>query len=207
MTITAHAQFNPSSGIKALLDQIYDVKFSRHTPLVIVLLSMVYTIYRTQHYLGVAFGLHGLVAWPTAIFIELLVLASSALLFISLRAAYVAELKDEDVERSRWGVWLSLVALVAAFGALLGVASMDAYSLTGAPLPTLIMSFIQIAQALFVIVFVVNADLEEREKLRGQYADYTRAVKQQQANACPHCFKELTPNNRARHIASCPARP
>ena len=195
------AQFRPTSNVRALLDQLYDVKFSKHTPLIVVLLSMVYTVYRTRHYLGAAFALDAWVAWPTAVFIELLVLAASAAMFIALRGAYVAELKEIDAGRSRWGVYLAFAVLAIAFLALLFVAGADAYALTdGKLVPTLIMSLIQVAQMILVLGFVVAADLDERERLRQEYASF-------RAGTCPHCQQPVSPNNRARHINSCPSRP
>ena len=89
----ATSGFQPNASARALLDQIYDVKFSKHTPLIVVLLSMIYTVFRSADYLARAFHLPALVTWPTAIFLELLVLAASASVFIALRNVYVAELK------------------------------------------------------------------------------------------------------------------
>jgi hypothetical protein len=198
--MAASATFHPSSNLRALLDQLYDVKFSKHTPLVVVLLSMVYTIYRTRHYLGTAFTLDAWVAWPTAIFIELLVLAASAAMFIALRGAFVAELKTTDEQRSRYGVYLALIALGLAFVALLFVAGADAWSLTKAYIPTFIMTLIQAAQMIFMMLFIIAADLDEREQLRQEYASW-------KAGTCPYCLQPVSPNNRARHIAACPNRP
>lgn len=203
---TNETAFKPQGGAWALLDQIYDVKFSKHTPLVVVLLSMIYTVFRSADYLARSFKLPALVTWPTAIFIELLVLAASASVFIALRNAYVAELKGVDIERSRWGLYIGLVALGAAFVALLFVAWADAYEVTQQVIPAVIMTLIQGAQMLFMLGFIVAADQDEREKLRDQYADYQQTAAQIKAGQCPHCFKPVSSNNRARHIASCPAR-
>lgn len=191
--------FKPPSGVKALLDQLYDVKFSKHTPLIVVLLSMIYTIYRTRHYLGTAFNLDPIVAWPTAIFIELLVLAASAAMFIALRNKFVAELRATDADRANWGVYLSFIVLGVAFFALLFVASSDAWGLTNALIPTIIMSLIQVAQMLFMMLFIVAADFDERDRLRQEFADW-------RAGTCPHCLQPVSPNNRARHLAACPMR-
>jgi hypothetical protein len=211
--------FRPTtSGIRALLDQLYDIKFSKHVPLLVVMLSMIYTIYRTHHYLSSKFGLDGVVSWPTATFIELLVLGASAAAFIALRAAFVAELKSEDVKLSWLGVHLSFVALALAFIALLALAGADAYALTHDWLSAGIMTLIQAAQMIFVCGFIVNATLDERGKLRSEYADYTdterlerenleRERRQLQARQCPYCNRDLDPKNRARHIASCPLKP
>lgn len=198
--------FKPQSSAWALLEQIYDVKFSKHTPLVVVLLSMVYTVFRSADYLARAFKLPALVTWPTAAFIELLVLAASASVFIALRNAYIAELKGIDVERAKWGLYIGMVALGAAFLALLFVAWADAYEVTQAIIPAVIMTLVQGAQMLFMLGFIVAADQDEREKLRETYADYQKSVAQTQAGQCPHCFKPVSSNNRARHIQSCPAR-
>lgn len=198
--------FKPQGGAWALLNQIYDVKFSKHTPLVVVLLSMIYTVFRSNDYLSRSFSLPWYVAWPTAIFIELLVLAASASVFIALRNAYVAELKAIDVERSRWGLYIGLIALGVAFVALLFVAWQDAYEVTGQPIPAIIMTMIQGAQMLFMLGFIVAADQDEREVLRAQYANYQQQTARQIATQCPYCFRPVSSNNRARHIATCPAR-
>jgi hypothetical protein len=210
---TNAANFRPTSGFKALLDQIYAVKFSTHTTLVVVLLSMIYTIYRTAHYLAGEFGLGSLVAWPTSAFIELLVLAAAAITFGALRHAYIAELKNQDADRAKVGVWLAYIALGGAFVALPFVAWSDAYRLTSQIVPTLIMTLAQFSQMLFVIGFVTAADLDEREKLRLQFQGYQEAqVKAAEAEArrkaeeCPYCHKPVKTNNRKRHIASCPAK-
>lgn len=189
-----------TSGIQALLNQVYDVKFSKHTPLVVVLLSMIYTIFRSADYLDRAFHLEWYIAWPTAIFIELLVLATSAAVFIALRAAYIAELKDQDAQRSWWGVYIGFLVLGLAFLALLFVAGADAWAVTQALVPSFIMVLVQAAQMLLLIGFIIAADLEEREKLRDEYIDY-------QANCCPYCRKPVSANNRARHMNSCPMKP
>src|SRR5262245_4172539 len=203
MTTTA---FTPQSSAKALLDQLYDLKFSKHTPLIVVLLSMIYTVFRSADYLWRVFKLPWFVTWPTAGFIELLVLAGSAAVFIALRNMYVAELKGIDVDRSRYGLIIGYIALAAAFLALLFVAGADAYEVTHQIIPAFIMTLIQAAQMLFMLGFIVAADQDERERLRIEYADYRKQLTQAQANQCPHCFKPLSPNNRARHIARCPAR-
>lgn len=117
--------FQATHGLRALLDQIAEVKFSKHVPLSVVLLSAVYAIYRSAHYLTVAFALPAYVAVPTAIFLEALVLAAGASVFISSREAFVAQLKREDEDLARWGVWLTLTLLGTAFAALLGIAWAD----------------------------------------------------------------------------------
>lgn len=202
----ATSGFRPNTSAKALLDQIYDVKFSKHTPLIVVLLSMIYTVFRSADYLARAFKLPVLVTWPTAIFLELLVLAASASVFIALRNVYVAELKQQDESRSKWGLYIGFVALALAFVALLFIAWADAYEVTKQTIPALIMTLVQGTQMLFMLGFIVAADQDEREKLRAFYADYQKTLTQDAAGKCPHCFKPVSSNNRARHIASCPAR-
>lgn len=202
----ATRDFRATSGVRALLEQVYDVKFSKHTPLIVVLLSMIYTVFRSADYLAHTFSLPWLVTWPTAIFIELLVLATSAAVFIALRAAYIAELKQQDADRAKWGVYVGFAVLFLAFLALLFVAGADAWQVTQAVIPSAIMVLIQASQMLLLIGFIIAADLDEREKLRIKYADHKRNEVQAAANQCPHCFREVSSNNRARHIASCPAR-
>jgi hypothetical protein len=205
--MTTQAQtWRPGSSFKALLDQLYDVKFSKHTPLVVVLLSMVWTVYRTYDYLSRAFNLPALIAWPTAAFIELLILAASASLFIALRTVFVSQLRGVDQGRAWVGVGIAGLALAAAFLALLFVAWADAWALTGEYVPSIIMSLIQGAQMLFMCGFIIAADNDEREKLRGQFDGHKISTAQQAARQCPYCFRPVAPNNRARHIASCPMR-
>lgn len=208
MTALAGSRFTPQrNGLEALLDLVYQVKFSRHVPLTVVLLSAVYAVYRSHHYLSAAFGMPWYVAAPTALFLELLVIGASAATFIALRAEYVAQLKAEDVGLSRWGVGIALTSLVVAFVALLGVAWADAWLITQEPMPALLMTLAQATQGAFIVGFIISALLDERAALRLEYANYERAKVAQLVSTCPHCHKEVSPNNRARHIAACPARP
>jgi hypothetical protein len=213
--MTTQAQtWSPGSSVKALLDQLYDVKFSKHTPLVVVLLSMIWTVYRTYDYLGRAFKMPMAIALPTATFIELLILAASASLFIALRTVFIAQLRDLDRGRAWVGVGIAALALVAAFVALVFVAWADAWALTGEYVPSIIMSLIQVTQMLFMCGFIVAADSDEREKLRQQFEGHkraddeaARATIQQRASQCPYCFRAMAPNNRARHMNNCPMKP
>ena len=103
-------------------------------------------------------------------------------------------------------VYIGFVALALSFVALLFVAWADAYEVTQQIIPAIIMTLVQGTQMLFMLGFIVAADQDEREKLRETYADYQKTQVQTQAGQCPHCFKPVSSNNRARHIASCPAR-
>lgn len=203
--------FQPISGVEALLNKLYEVKFSRHTPLVVVLLSMIYTVFRSADYLSRVFNLPGFITWPTSVFIELLVLATSAAVFIALRAAYIAELKQQDAGRAKSGFYVGFFVLGLAFLALLFVAGADAWQVTHQYVPTFVMVLIQASQMLLLIGFIIAADLEERDRLRIEYADYQQQAAQQRARQlagqCPYCSIQVSPSNRARHIKSCPARP
>ena len=200
-----------TDGMTALLNTLYDVKFSKHTPLVVVLLSMIYTVFRSGDYLARAFNLPGLVTWPTAIFIELLVLATSAAVFIALRAAYIAELKQQDAGRAKLGFYIGFTVLGLAFLALLFVAGADAWEVTQQLVPTFIMVLIQASQMLLLMGFIIAADLEERDRLRIEYADYQQTLADQQARQkagqCPYCSLPVSPSNRARHMRICPLKP
>jgi hypothetical protein len=200
-----------TTGIQALLNTLYDVKFSKHTPLVVVLLSMIYTVFRSGDYLARAFGLPPLVTWPTAIFIELLVLATAAAVFIALRAAYIAELKQQDAGRAKLGFYIGFLVLGLAFLALLFVAGADAWQVTQQLVPTFIMVLIQGSQMLLIAGFIIAADLEERDRLRIEYANWQETQAEQAARSragkCPYCSLTISPSNRARHMRTCSARP
>lgn len=200
-----------TTGIQALFDQLYEVKFSRHTPLLVVLLSMIYTVFRSADYLARSFNLPLLITWPTAIFIELLVLATSAAVFIALRAAYIAELKQQDAGRATFGFYVGFTVLGLAFLALLFVAGADAWQITQQIVPTFIMVLIQASQMLLLIGFIISADLEERDRLRIEYAtwqqDQALQVARQKAGQCPYCSLPVSPSHRARHIRGCSMRP
>ncbi len=200
-----------TTGVQALFDQLYDVKFSKHTPLVVVLLSMIYTVFRSGDYLSRAFALPWFVTWPTAIFIELLVLATSAAVFIALRAAYVAELKRQDAGRAKLGFYVGFFVLGLAFLALLFVAGADAWQVTKQIVPTFIMVLIQASQMLLLIGFIIAADLDEREQLRVALANWEEEQAQQKARQkagqCPYCGVAQTPSNKARHMKTCSQRP
>lgn len=204
---TRHMTFQPESGFSALLDHIYHVKFSKHVPLVMILLFAVFAVWRTNHYVSTQMRMGGLISWPLAVCIELAMLASGAACFISMRAAYIRELKDEDVARARVGTYVGYAMFGTTTIALLVLAGADGAAESAGDIAfTLLMLLIQFVQSCAMLVFLNIADLEEREKLRVQYADYTRGVKQSLATRCPYCEREVTPNNRKRHMETCAAR-
>lgn len=200
-----------TTGIHALLNTLYDVKFSKHTPLVVVLLSMIYTVFRSADYLARSFNLPWYITGPTAIFIELLVLATSAAVFIALRAAYIAELKKQDAGRAKLGFYIGFLVLGLAFLALLFVAGADAWEVTKQLVPTFIMVLIQGSQMLLLMGFIIAADLEERDRLRIEFSDWEETQRQQKARQkagqCRWCGLPQTPSNKARHERSCSQRP
>jgi hypothetical protein len=210
--------FRPVGGLKALLDQIYDLKFSKHVPLVVVLLSGIFTMYRSHHYLSVEFRLPELVSVPTAIFVELLVLGASASIFITQRDHFLAQLKGEDTELAVAGLYTPVIALGVSFFVMLGVAAADAWLLTSDVVATLLMLFIQAAQGLFIVSFIISALLDERSKLRKEYTAWSKSEQQRldqerreeaerEARECPYCLRPVAPQNRARHVRRCPKRP
>lgn len=165
-------EFLPVSGGKALLDQVYNIKLSKHITLVVVLLSMIYTVYRTDTWLKATFSLGYIVAAAASLFIELVVLAAAAGVFNSLRDAYIAELKNQDTKRAKLGIGAFSIGLFLAFVALMFIAWSDAYLLTKEFMPSLIMTLTQITQMLFVVGFIWSADLDERAKLRTAFTAY-----------------------------------
>lgn len=199
-----------TTGIQALLNQVYDVKFSKHTPLVVVLLSMIYTVFRSGDYLARTYSLPWFVTWATALFIELLVLAAAAAVFIALRAAYVAELKQQDGERALWGFRAAFLVLGLAFLALLFVAGADAWAVTQQIVPSFIMVLIQASQMLLIACFIIAADLDERDKLRNWIEDWKEEQRQLEARRkngeCRWCGLPQSPSNKARHEKTCPQR-
>jgi len=192
--------FNPGSDFAALLNRIYEIKFSRSVPLVVILLSGIYAIYRSTHYISSAFHLDWWIAVPTAISIELLVLGASANVFIQLRRDYVAELDKQDRGITTAGVHLGMGLLAIAFLALIGIAGADAWKLTSDYVATFLLTLVQIAQSGFIVSFVISALLDERDDLRSTYADLSRRT-------CPYCGVAVSPNNRARHMSTCPKKP
>lgn len=196
-----------SNGIQALLDQIYEIKFNKHVPLAVVILSTFYTVYRTQHYLTAEFELALVVSVPTAVFIELLVLGASAMVFIALRADFIAHITKLDTDLTRLNVIAMTITLGAAFIALLGLAAADAWMLTKDYAPAFVMTLVQATQMLFICGFIINATVDEREKIRRYFDEFERESKNNQANQCPYCFKPVLPNNRRRHMDACPNKP
>lgn len=209
--VTARAFSPQQNPIQALFDLIYEVKFSRHVPLTVVLLSAIYAVFRSQHYLSAAFKLPAYVSWPTAIFLELLVLGASAATFIAARASYVAELKQEDVGFSRAGVLLALLALVVAFVAMLGVAWADAWLVTQEGAPAFLMTLAQATQGLFIVSFIIQALLDERARLRAEFARYQREQTaehraQLRPFVCPFCESDHGSQNALfGHTGKCGA--
>lgn len=204
---TQAANFNQSSGLQALLDQIYEIKFNKHVPLTVVVLSTIYTVYRTQHYLTAEFQLSLVVSVPTAVFIELLVLGASAMVFIALRADFIAKITGLDTDLTRVNVIAMIITLCCAFAALLGLAAADAWMLTGEIAPAFVMTLVQATQMLFICGFIINATVDEREKIRNYFDAVERESKTTSANQCPYCFKTVLPNNRRRHMDACPNKP
>jgi hypothetical protein len=204
VTQTAYREIG---GFEALLNQIYDLKFNKHVPLVVVALSTIYTVYRTHHYLESAFKLDPLVSWPTSIFIELLVLGASAMLFIALRNAYIAERDNKNVDIAKINVRLMFITLGVAFVALLGLAMADAWLLTHDYIGSFVMTLVQATQMLFICGFIINATIDERNTLDLQFAQEDRQSTTDRANQCPFCFKSVLPNNRKRHMDSCVMKP
>jgi hypothetical protein len=205
---TFSPQRNP---VQALFDLIYEVKFSRHVPLTVVLLSAVYAVFRSQHYLSAAFKLPAYVSVPTAVFLELLVLGASAATFIAARAGYVAELKREDENLSLAGVTLALLSLIVAFVAMLGVAWADAQLVTNDAAAALLMTLAQATQGLFIVSFIIQALLDERARLRVEFARYQREQTaehraQLRPFVCPFCESDHgTPNALFGHTGKCGA--
>lgn len=204
---TQAARLHQTSGLQALLDQIYEIKFNKHVPLTVVMLSTIYTVYRTHHYLKTAFHLDSWVSFPTAVFIELLVLGASAMLFIALRADFIAKTTERDADLTRLNVIAMLITLIAAFVALLGLAAADAWLLTHELAPAFVMTLVQATQMLFICGFIINATVDEREKIREYFETLERESKTTSANSCPYCFKSVLPNNRRRHMDACPNKP
>lgn len=203
----ATLNYRSDSGLKALLDQIYEIKFNKHVPLTVVMLSTIYTVYRTHHYLGAAFKLDALVSVPTSIFIELLVLGSSAMLFIALRSDYIANKIQKNTDITKINVRLMFSTLGISFAALLGLAMADAWLLTKDYIPAFVMTLVQAAQMLFICGFIINATIDEREKIDDELEALDRLSKTDQADKCPFCFKPVLANNRRRHMSVCPLKP
>lgn len=201
--------FKPQRGsAKALLDHIYKVKFSKNVPLVMVLLFAVFAVWRSNHYIMASIGASAWISIPLAICIETAMLASGAAAFISMREAYIRELKDEDAQRARLGVYVSYVMLAVTTIALLLIAGADgAMESNGDIWFVALMLLIQFVQSCAILVFINIADLEEREIVREEYGNYQQQAAQQNANQCPWCYKPLLINNRKRHMDSCPNRP
>lgn len=206
MATKAQTATAPNS-FEAFLNLLYEVKFSRHVPLTVILLSAVYAIYRSTHYFESAFKLAWYIALPTATFIELLVLGCGALVFITNRDLFVAEQRKQDIGIAQLGAAASVTLLGIALAALIGIAWADAWLVTGQTQPSVIMTLVQVGQSGMIILFVITALLDERELLRTQEADRVKAEAARRANECPYCHKEIAPNNRARHLRSCPKRP
>ncbi len=205
MAITS--TFQPKSGVTALFDLIYEVKFSRHVPLFVIMLSGIWAVYRSTHYFIAAFHLPPWVALPSALFIELLVLGSGAMVFIAHRAAFVAELRDGDQGIALVGAYGGLVFLAIALAALIGIAWADAWLLTHDVQACIIMTLAQLGQSGMIMNFIITALLDERHSLREQYADLARELKQRQNQECPYCHVLVRASNRARHIRTCAANP
>lgn len=209
-------QFTPSrTNGQALLDRIYGAKFSKRIPLLMVLCFAGFAVWRTHHYITVRTGVNPIVGILLALSIELAMIGSSALCFITMRASYVHELREQDAHRSAIGVRISYLVMAVTTIALLLLAGADAgVESNGDFVFIALMTMIQMVQSCAIIIFVNIADVDERDLVRDEHIQYLRdqealrrAEIQSKANECPHCFKPLEPNNRQRHIDSCPMKP
>lgn len=178
-------KFRPKDNVvKAVLTSIYNAKFDKLVPLAVLLLSIVYVIYRTGSYLSIALHLNGWIAWPTSVFIELLVLGSAAATLVARRYKYITELRQEDTNIAQVGVVLSIIMLVAAFLALLFIAWNDAFIESHKNYITaLILSLVQVVQMLMTINLIVGADIDSRESLRNEFKAFeAREAKKREAD-------------------------
>lgn len=206
------SEFKSDSSIKAFFDLIYEIKFSRHVPLTVILLFGFYAVWRSNHYISETIHLSLYVSLPLSISIELAMFACGAMCFIALRENYIRELNKIDVGRGSIGIYASYGSLLIMTVALLFIAGADgALESNHDPVFMLFMILIQLIQSILVIVFLNIADLDERDKLRKQFA---QQQKNQQvsnaiwtANHCPHCLQRVPSKNRKRHINSCAANP
>jgi hypothetical protein len=207
------------NGVTALLNKIYEIKFSRHVPLVMILLFAVFAVWRTNHYVALQLNVGWVVSLSLAVCIELAMLAAGASCFISLREAYIKELRKEDNERAKIGVYAAFIMLGVTTLALVVLAGADGYlESNGNRIFVFLMLLIQFVQSCAIVVFINIADLEERAILRKQHVDYIRALERQKeqeheafifksVSECEWCHRPLHPNNRRRHMASCPMKP
>jgi hypothetical protein len=147
-----------------------------------------------------------------------------------MREAYIRELRKEDAKRASLGSITSYIILAITTIALMTLAGADgAMESNGDLVFILLMIMIQFVQSGTMLIFISTADLEEREKLRIAYAAYTKqqaqiATDEREAQViaerqkaeqeairlsklCPYCSLPLVPNNRARHMRTCPNRP
>lgn len=205
--MTTLSQFQPKSGIEALFDTIYQIKFSRNVPLFAILLSGIWAVHRSSHYMQTAFHLDWLIAFPSALFIEILVVSAAAMTFIMLREVFVTELRNQDTGIAKVGAWSSLTILSVSLAALIGIAWADAMNATQEIFPALLMAMIQLVQSGMIALFIISALLDERHALREQYKDLARELTQRQAQECPYCKLPISSNNRARHLRSCALNP
>jgi len=199
--------FQPESHLKALFDHIYEIKFSKHVPLVMVLLFAVFAVWRTNSYISTTMGVDWYISGSLAVCIELLLLASGAACFMTMRAAYIRELKQEDAERAKFGVWCAYAMTILASVVLVGIAGADGAKESSGNLAFIfIMIVLQLCQSCIIGVFINIADLEERDKLRLAHEAHKRALTRQSVNECPYCHCQVSLHNRKRHIKGCIVR-
>ena len=176
-----------------------------------ILLSGAWAIHRTMHFVMNSFQLDWQIALPAALFVEIIVLSTAALVFIQFRNVFIAELRDQDATIVMVGAWGGLILLGIALATLIGIAWADAMLITQATFPALIMSMIQIVQSGTIMIFISSALFEERHVLREQYKDLAEQLRQRQARerqeCCQYCGYRCGSKNRVRHERSCSKNP
>lgn len=209
----------------ALLEWIKHAKFSTHLPMVVYLGLMFLTGWRSHEVFAVLLQLPDTIAWPSAVALEFMGLAAIAITFNAHRDSYIAQLKNEDYEESKIGVWVGYILNLAVMTMLVSVALYDAQYKTSDILGIFVLVLVQSCQAFMTISLLVAGIIEERKNLRNQLEQWKIDEEQRQrelekqrnelaekqlqedASKCKWCKKPQLPQNMKRHIDACPLNP
>ena len=200
--------------MKRFLDVILLNKFDIRIPLAVVIVSMIYTVYRSADF-GVQYlNLPLIISWVSAVVLEFSVIGDGALIFAMLREQYVKQLDKEDNGRALFGLFLAMLAMVLLFGILGGVAYEDARARSSDPLAVLLVTANQIVQTIFVVILLIRADLAERSIIRKQREQdkesrllAKKLASQIDQTPCAYCGKSYGKTNIKRHESTCRCNP
>lgn len=200
--------------IRMFFDAVLKNKFNIRVPLFLVIMSLLWTVWRSADFAQHVLMFPVAVAWATSVSIEGGVTGAAALAYVALCGLYERQLKKMDVMRARIECGMGFLALITAFVALAGIAYADAWQLTHSFWPALLSVFVQIVQMLFIVNLLLVAERHARDEIRAVAEARAKAERDKrlmESNIakvkCQYCPLYYSPRSVKRHEAKCRCKP